>query len=1000
MVVPRSITAFPCLRAWVVSAVPDIPLISPLFSAHHPPLFRDSGHGYNHCRRGGTHRPRAEKSGGGVMRKISLVVALAVAQLLLTSPPVTRGAQQPPSVPSTEPTAVARFTVYEDTSELDTLDAARAELESLTAPLPEAKRIYTHTYRAGHITTRVDSPGVPAAAAHAGLPQEKLIYSNTGGTKFLKLGIANVRVSDDLQTDAICGCDLSRYLVRVKGTVPHGVGEFSCTVSLHSICPSTPNGNVLIPGTDAIFTGLTDDSTDYHDLVVDVSLNPIPIDSTVWVRVTCDSSSAGWVGGAPAEIGVTSPYFFYPLTGCNSFLGPNFFSGFYSQVWVNDDPFSTCQTHNLVYASGPPLSILPGDNSRNQFADDFQTVIGLAGETCVLSGYDVASSGINVLYKVGTSLRLPDSTEAITGTETTFSAHSSYGLTIFRHVVDPTLDIEIPFSPLWLEWSVDTHSASLMLANGVALGASDPYYAITPSTLPGMPGPFHASGGFYFRVYCRGETPRGVCCREPASGADPVCRDDQLPRECMGRRWIKDGDCASDPFNPPCGFGACCTPQDICIDLPQADCAALGGVWSAQAVCSSPGFSCGLSVCRSSQGECNQSHDSPACNSKPCCDSVCSVDPTCCSGVWDEHCVRVAANAPGCANTPQGSSCSPGTYVPNIAAITVDANSEFSLDNTWSLTTRTFCCAAPAASSKSVIYLRFVATESSARIHTCDTALGDGTDSVLQFYSVGNDLSDYASCQTLQAVACNDDQFGCGTNGRMSELCIDGLVPGKTYYFALGAYSNHDRGIYRITVESPCGSAPDAGPCSPGTVQWVDPLNNSVVDGRQPFDLDAPEILQGPTSFTVLAPANMDEPACWKVCDTLGNPLQNEVIAVMDNGDGTQTLQLAYPMTYGASTRVTYADQATCPGTSGTFKFLPGDVDRSSYVSTFSDLYYFGSYCLDVEDTPDNLARCDINRSEVRTSEDLVRLIDLMNGAGAYFPMLNKSLTASAPPCE
>lgn len=924
------------------------------------------------------------------MHRSSLSVALVGSFLGFFGAEGARGAVAPDEAGMRAP--VADDPLGATDTDVTTLD----ELESLVVPLPEARQIHTHVYRNGVVTSTIAEAASAGAAARADLPGEKLIYSNTNGNKIFRFVVPNRRYADDLQTDALSGCNLSRYAVRVNGGVMNGTGEFSCTIGLYIDCPPPRGTGALIPGTNATFAGLTDDSTVFHDLVLDLSATPISIPVNLWVQVSCDTGPAGWVGGAPAEVGFTQDVFSHPSVGCNSFLGPSFFSGFFVQIWASSDPLAHCQTHFVAYATKLPTSWLGGNVSNIKFADDFQTALASTGESCILSAYEVAARGFAGPFNLKTELRSPFTVFPISGTEWTFQGRGDGSLEFTRRTVDPAFDILVPATPLWLAWEVDKSSSSLMLADGAAIGFTDPYFVYWNPFIP--PGVIQqGSGTFYLNVYCRGEVPTGSCCSDGDLQSDPLCIDDSTVLDCIGHRWMKDARCANDPFDPPCGYGACCTPQDKCLDTLEEGCAAIGGRWNPAEVCATAGPKCGLFACRNAEGECNQSHDSPGCNVPTCCNSVCAVDPTCCSAAWNVGCLRLAANTIECSILPQGNYCAPITSVPNNSAVWVDAQTEFSLDNSNSQARPTFCCGTPFSGSVGGIYLRFIATHTSAWIHTCDTVPSDAGNSLLQVYRVGNSSTEASACSSLFTISCNDDSPGCGDAGTMSDLCVTGLAPGETYYFTLASKTYADQGIYRVVVESPCPAEQLAGPCHEGIVQWLAPTSGQIVDARQPFDPSDPAVSQGVTTLTVRAPFNADDPACWTVCDTLGNPLDNEVLTVEDHGDGTQTLHLTWPLTPGATTTVAYVNNSGCTSTSGRFKFLPGDGGSPDNAVATDDASNFGFNCLSGQPGT-NMERCDIDRSGDLSSDDLIRLIDLMNGAGPFDPWLGR--TVSTAPCE
>jgi len=193
--------------------------------------------------------------------------------------------------------------------------------------------------------------------------------------------------------------------------------------------------------------------------------------------------------------------------------------------------------------------------------------------------------------------------------------------------------------------------------------------------------------------------------------------------------------------------------------------------------------------------------------------------------------------------------------------------------------------------------------------------------------------------------------------------------------------------------DPPCGT----GPCNEGIVEWLEPASGTIVDARQPFKPDSPSVPQGVTPLIARAPLNADDANCWTLCDTLGNPLDNEVLLVEDNGDGTQTIHLEQPITPGAATIVSYANNSGCALTAGRFEFLPGDVNANGLVLVSEDVGHFATWCLSGQ--PGVLMeRCDIDRSGVISTDDLIRLIDLMNGAGPFDPWLGR--TVSTAPCE
>ena len=67
-------------------------------------------------------------------------------------------------------------------------------------------------------------------------------------------------------------------------------------------------------------------------------------------------------------------------------------------------------------------------------------------------------------------------------------------------------------------------------------------------------------------------------------------------------------------------------------------------------------------------GGCLPPHPQPGCADDDCCESVCVIDPTCCSEAWDTACATAAQElcAPGCGD-PESGSCFTQHLAPGCA---------------------------------------------------------------------------------------------------------------------------------------------------------------------------------------------------------------------------------------------------------------------------------------------------------------------------------------------
>lgn len=115
------------------------------------------------------------------------------------------------------------------------------------------------------------------------------------------------------------------------------------------------------------------------------------------------------------------------------------------------------------------------------------------------------------------------------------------------------------------------------------------------------------------------------------------------------------------------------------------------------------------------------------------------------------------------------------------------------------------------------LWYKFVATDTSARLNT-DNSPTPADDSQISVYAVQT----FDPCNTLSFLACSEDE---GV-GLLSDLCVQNLTVGNTYYVMLTAFSPATVGPYELELECPC-------PCTPVVQCCVgDADQNGAIDGR------------------------------------------------------------------------------------------------------------------------------------------------------------------------
>lgn len=143
-----------------------------------------------------------------------------------------------------------------------------------------------------------------------------------------------------------------------------------------------------------------------------------------------------------------------------------------------------------------------------------------------------------------------------------------------------------------------------------------------------------------------------------AAEARNACAD--LMPEC--------GDVGADGCNiphekPACGDSACCTA--VCV-IDSFCCTAEWDATCVERIYDTPGcglyqYSCG-DICA---GSCCEAHATPWCNDTFCCTTICAIDIFCCSTQWDEFCASTARQNAACekvcpeppCGTPEAGDC-------------------------------------------------------------------------------------------------------------------------------------------------------------------------------------------------------------------------------------------------------------------------------------------------------------------------------------------------------
>jgi len=836
--------------------------------------------------------------------------------------------------------------------------------------------------------------GAPPAIAG-----ERLVYSNTTGQESFA-AVPGFVIADDILMTGAEGCELSRYSFVVSGNADgSGSGAFGVEHALYDACPRM--GGQVIPGTLG-FTELPDEGIHTVSFAVPIDII-IPLPARFWIGLKFDRSGAGWVGGSPALVGYTNFSYGDPVHGCSATLGGAFpfssWGGLSAEIYARGNCQSTFRPYHAAGSAIAGIAMEAG----TRIAEDLQLSVG----DCQLRAYEVSVRGTG---PIDIDLRLTDETNFGLPGDVVANSAFTYGASTNRsQIARRTFDPPVPVSDqLWVTIQTDANFIRTnVVRKPIPAGITDRQYAVLNEAgwertdLPG----FSAGGALEISLICDGDAPTGACCDMFVTdeSGEAVCRDvaemncPYPPRGSTLLPGWREGDlCSSMPFDLPCGVAACCGADGVCADLTENQCAVNGVSWSQGTYCDDPAIQCEF-VCVASDETCTLPHQSVGCADPFCCRAVCAIplQDFCCDIEWDQICAIATASV--CAIPPSNDECAPTVDLEGARLLSVpDSLESDGVHATENVSDPGFCCheEAPGARGLGTVWYKFLATETSVRIRTCQSA-SPATDSLVRLFAVGNPASDETACSTLTPIGCNDNtEIGCGFVSENSQLCVSDLTVGDLYYLLVAAKTEETRGRYRVEITAPCGEAPPPScPCPVGAVRWVNP-EPEIVDARRPHPPDDGNAPEGDIVFSAETPDEADRAECWTVCESSGGTPVNAIVDLIPGPGGTTTLFLERPITPGSVTLIAYTDGFGSV-TRGEFVSHPGNVNADAVADSIDVLWIMATLDGLVE-LPFDLASGDIDRSDRITPLDVLEEINLLNGAGA-FDAWNQSALPTAP---
>ncbi len=414
-------------------------------------------------------------------------------------------------------------------------------------------------------------------------------------------------------------------------------------------------------------------------------------------------------------------------------------------------------------------------------------------------------------------------------------------------------------------------------------------------------------------------------------------------------------------------------------------------------------------------GDCCEADGTPYCEDEACCSSVCSYDPHCCEVEWDDVCAADAASDPNC-DCPAGGDClyqqpphqpaDPWTFAVSDTAHPEQYNRYESFPDVGAICGINFRGADLYISGgwfecdEKPMPLKIVFYNDSGgmpdddnpvctyQVSITGAAEQVYTGFVLQkFYQIGLHpcCSGISTSTGWVSIQGQDQGENCwflwlSSGGGDGSSCLE--ADGAISCGVIGE-SDFDLSMCLLSFVEDCPSGP---------VEWLDPPDG-VVDAGQPHDVSSTTPPQGIDTILVGAPDGAVE-SCWELCETDDNNLgPNGIAGVVGDGMGTYTITLERPITPGSLTTIRYAGTDT-----GAFIAHPANVngDPGSSPLDILDLIDFLNNALVL---PWGSYSCDADRSGDCNSADILTVIDLLNGAGAFDPWNGSPLPVNDGSC-
>ncbi|MHC5111630.1 MAG: hypothetical protein ACYTHJ_17335 [Planctomycetota bacterium] len=268
--------------------------------------------------------------------------------------------------------------------------------------------------------------------------------------------------------------------------------------------------------------------------------------------------------------------------------------------------------------------------------------------------------------------------------------------------------------------------------------------------------------------------------------------------------------------------------------------------------------------------------------------------------------------------------------------------------------------------------------------------LGDGSNCDNSPCTAGACCMEDGSCEEILEQSCVDAG---GTFEGAGVLCSETSCPQPLGACCFGNICVPDQLEANCTVSgewlgplSTCDNEPcDLDPCPDTPLLNVMP-GSGTTDARQPSSTTDTTLAEGIGSASepiIIDLGVTGAEACFSFCESLVDPEAgaNAIGSVVDTGSGVYEITLLHAITPGAHTTITY------DGNGSVVEYVshPGNINDDAFADA-ADITDLADVLDMLLTPPHGLASSDLDRDGTVGPEDLLRLIDLLNGGGTLDP--------------